>query len=201
MNFYNLNQIIEQSKVSEQADIRRATTRPAVTAAKPVVKPAVPGAKPAVPGAKPAAPGAKPAVPAKTIGLDENPDLSKDPNGFKTSKKPIPLNFRTAEADATIQTKEGPVNSKVGDAIMTGTEGEQWPIPADRFKQTYDVLKTGIAAKKNIPVFAKIMNEPFQVKVSWSNNLLQGKINDVLVQYGVGDYGVVGNAIFKKTYH
>jgi hypothetical protein len=139
------------------------------------------------------------AVITETIGLDENPDLSQD--GFKTSKKPIPLNFRTAENNETIQTKEGPVNAKAGMVIMTGTEGEQWPIPADKFKQTYDVLKPGIAAKKDIPVFAKIMNEPFQVKVSWSNDLLQGKIDDVLVQYGVGDYGVVDKEIFKKTYH
>ena len=60
MNFYNLNQIIEQSKVSEQADIRRAT-KPAVKPVTPAVKPAVAGAKPAVAGAKPAVAGAKPA--------------------------------------------------------------------------------------------------------------------------------------------
>jgi hypothetical protein len=68
MNFYNLNQIIEQSKVSEQADIRRATkpavkpVTPAVKPVTPAVKPAVAGAKPAVAGAKPAVAGAKPAV-------------------------------------------------------------------------------------------------------------------------------------------
>ena len=56
MNFYELNQIIEQSKVSEVV-----VNRPGFTATgQPVAKPAPPaGAKP---GAKPTVPGAKPAV-------------------------------------------------------------------------------------------------------------------------------------------
>ena len=37
---------------------------------------------------------------------------------------------------------------------MTGTEGEQWPIPSNKFEQTYDVLEQGLAAKKNINVFS-----------------------------------------------
>jgi len=136
----------------------------------------------------------------EAIGADEKPELSQDPNAFQTAKKPIPLNFRFAEGDETIQTKEGPVRATAGAAIMTGTEGEQWPIPRDKFEQTYDVLEPGTAAKKDIPVFAKEMSEPFQVKVSWSDDLLQGEPGDYLVQYGPGDYGVVGREIFGKTY-
>ena len=136
----------------------------------------------------------------EVVGADENPDLSQDPGAFETAKKPIPLEFRVAEEDETIQTKEGPVEASAGAAIMTGTEGEQWPIPAEKFAETYDVLEPGKAAKKDIPVFAKEMPEPFQVKVSWSDALLQGEAGDYLVQYGVGDYGVVGREIFRKTY-
>jgi len=136
----------------------------------------------------------------ETIGLDEQPDLSQDPDAFETAKRPIPLDYKIAEENETIQTKEGPVNAVAGDAIMTGTEGENWPIPAEKFEQTYDVLEPGIAAKKNIPVFAKEMPEPFQVKVSWSEDLLQGEAGDYLVEYGPGDYGVVGAEIFRKTY-
>ena len=58
----------------------------------------------------------------ETVGLEDNPDLSQD--GFQTAKKPIPLEFRYAETDETIETKEGSVGAKAGDAIMTGTEGE-----------------------------------------------------------------------------
>ena len=136
----------------------------------------------------------------EAIGADENPDLSQEPDAFETAKKPIPLNFRYAEDGETIETKEGPVNANAGDAVMTGTEGEQWPIPRESFEQTYDILEPGVAAKKDIPVFAKEMQEPFQVKVTWSDDLLQGEPGDFLVQYGPGDYGVVGREIFRKTY-
>ena len=136
----------------------------------------------------------------KVVGAGNNPELSEDPQSFKTAKKPIPLDFRYAEQKEVVQTKEGPVNASPGDAIMTGTKGENWPIPAEKFKQTYDVLSPGKAAKKNIPVFAKEMQEPFQVKVSWSADLLQGEPGDFLVQYGPGDYGVVGAEIFRETY-
>jgi hypothetical protein len=136
----------------------------------------------------------------ETIGLDENPNLADDPDAFETAKKPIPLEYRVAEVDETIQTKEGPVSAIAGDAIMTGTEGENWPIPAEKFAETYDVLEPGLAAKKNIPVWAKEMAERFQVKVSWSDDLLQGEVGDYLVEYGPGDYGVVGAEIFRKTY-
>ena len=136
----------------------------------------------------------------ETIGLDDTPDLSADADAFETAKKPIPLGFRIAEEDEVIQTKEGPVRASAGDAIMTGTEGENWPIPAAKFEQTYDVIEPGTAAKKDIPVFAKEMPEEFQVKVSWSEDLLQGVPGDFLVQYGPGDYGVVGREIFRKTY-
>ena len=136
----------------------------------------------------------------ETIGLDDAPDLSQDPDGFETAKLPIPLEFEYSKRDGVIRTKEGEVSFKAGDAIMTGTEGEEWPIPAEKFAETYDDLGDGTAAKKNIPVFAKEMTEPFQVKVSWSDDLLQGEAGDYLVQYGVGDYGVVGREIFGKTY-
>ena len=105
----------------------------------------------------------------EAIGAEENPELSEDPEAFQTATKPIPLGFRFAETDETIETKEGPVTATAGAAIMTGTEGEQWPIPAEKFAETYDVLEPGKAAKKDIPVFAKEMSEPFQVKVSWSD--------------------------------
>jgi len=134
------------------------------------------------------------------IGKDVNPDLSQDENSFKTFKKPIPLDYRIANNDETIKTKEGPVKARKGDSIMTGTKGENWPIPSDKFKQTYDILGKGKAAKKKIEIYAKELLKPTKVKVSWSDNLLNGNPGDYLVQYGEGDYGVVEKGIFKDTY-
>jgi len=74
MNFYELNQIIEQSKVSEVV-----VNRPGFTATgQPVAKPAPPaGAKPTVPGAKPTVPGAKPTVPGAKPAVTGSPKRAK----------------------------------------------------------------------------------------------------------------------------
>jgi len=127
-------------------------------------------------------------------------DLTNDPSAQQVQKKAIPLQFRIAEQPETIQTKEGPVKAPVGAYIMTGTKGENWPIPADKFKETYDIIDDQHAAKKPLPVPAKQMQEDFFVTVSWSPDKLNGKPGDWLVQYGPGDYGVVGAGIFDETY-
>ena len=57
-----------------------------------------------------------------------------------------------------------------------------------------------IAIPKSKVVYAKQMREPFYVKVSWNDSALVGKAGDYLLEYGIGDYGVVSKEIFQKTY-
>ena len=64
-------------------------------------------------------------------------DLTNDPSAQQVQKKAIPLQFRIAEQPETVQTLEGSIEAPAGAYIMTGTKGENWPIPADKFKQTY----------------------------------------------------------------
>ena len=44
------------------------------------------------------------------------------------------------------------------------------------------------------------MAKPFQVKVSWQDQLLEGKNGDWLVEYGPGDVGVVAADVFEDSY-
>ena len=127
-------------------------------------------------------------------------ELTNDPSAQQVQKKAIPLQFRIAEQPETVQTLEGAVEAPAGAYIMTGTKGENWPIPADKFKETYDIIDKQHAAKKPIPVPAKQMDQNFFVTVSWSPDKLQGEPGDWLVQYGPGDYGVVEAGIFDETY-
>ena len=131
-------------------------------------------------------------------------DLNTDPSAQKVQKKAIPLQFRVTDRPETIETLEGSVEAPTGAYIMTGTKGENWPIPADKFEETYDIIDAwgdgGKASKKAIPVPAKQMQEDFFVTVSWSPDKLNGKPGDWLVQYGPGDYGVVEASIFDETY-
>ena len=132
-------------------------------------------------------------------------DLNTDSSAKMVMKKAIPLQFRIAEETENVKTLEGLIEAPPGSYIMTGTKGENWPIPPDKFNKTYDI-KTGLgtasgtASKKAIPVPAKQMKEDFFVSVSWSKGDLQGHKGDWLVQYGLGDHGVVGEDIFVETY-
>jgi len=133
-------------------------------------------------------------------------DLANNAQAKKVQKKPMPVAVCFADSDGVCQTKEGDVYYKKGDAIMTGVEGEKWPIERRKFDDTYEaVLPTkhgddGQYSKKPIGVLALQMNEPFYVNVSWADDQIEGKSGDWLVQYAPDDFGVVSQSIFEKTY-
>lgn len=127
-------------------------------------------------------------------------NLRKATNSIRVFKKPIVLKFEYSTKNQTIMTKEGPATCSVGDAIMTGTKGERWPIKREDFLRTYTLTGTNQCYKKPIEVRAIKLNFPFKVKVAWSKSMLTGKPGDILVQYGPGDFGIVSAEIFAETY-
>jgi hypothetical protein len=110
-----------------------------------------------------------------------------------------------------IKTRETPAGEpgvafKAGDAILTGTAKESWPIAKAKFEQTYApaqgsrVGKDGKFFKKPTPVLGLEMDAPFAVTASWGR--LEGRPGDWLVQYDDAgkDFGIVGQQIFAQTY-
>lgn len=146
------------------------------------------------------------------FGDDENPVVQGMKGAFLTFKLPIPAMYSMNNEQGDVQTKEGPVLAKVDDYIMTGVEGEHWPIDKEKFEKSYDFLdpkkpRNGLAVKKFIQVYAvqpakqkgtPYSDKPFKVKASWGD--LDGKIEDYLVQYDTGGYGIVTYSIFLKSY-
>lgn len=136
-------------------------------------------------------------------------DLRENYLAHEVYKLPIVLKYEIAQTEKLVSTNEGFQTAKMGDAILTGTgtnrdgtKGEKWPIPAENFKQTYDIdiEGPGTCAKKKITVLALEMDAPFSVKPPWSDKPLNGEKGDYLVQYGPGDMGIVAKDIFKETY-
>jgi len=132
--------------------------------------------------------------------------LGKVNNALSVQKKAISVAVTFAETDGVCETKEGNVSYRAGDAIMTGVEGEQWPIVRSSFDATYEPIaptrtgENGNYSKKPITVYALQMDEPFYVDVSWGSGRLEGKPGDWLLQYASDDYGIVSKSIFEKTY-
>nr|WP_274458080.1 hypothetical protein [Fructobacillus sp. CRL 2054] len=55
-------------------------------------------------------------------------------------KKPVICEARIAEHTEYIETLEGTMKANIGDYIITGIKGEQWPVKSDIFKRTYEVI-------------------------------------------------------------
>lgn len=105
-----------------------------------------------------------------------------------------------------LATLEGDVSYEAGSAILTGAEGDTWPVERAKFYTSYEAIngtthgQDGTYQKRPIPVLAMQLTEPASVKVGYANDPINGKAGDWLLQYGEGDFGIVSQAIFEKTY-
>lgn len=111
-----------------------------------------------------------------------------------------------AISDGVVSTLEGDVRCSAGDAILTGVQGERWPVARKNFDAMYEPAggfspgELGKYRKKSSSyTLAKQMDVPFTVKV-WNGDLLTGKAGDWLTQYQDGQQGIVADDIFRKTY-
>jgi PGDYG protein len=133
-------------------------------------------------------------------------DLRHDRAAHRARKLAIAMAVEFAKADGMLETREGPVQYALGDALLTGTEGERWPVPRNRFDETYEPIaplrpgKPGTYRKRPQVVWAKPMREAFIVELGGARGTLQGSAGDWLLQYAPGDMSVVSASVFAKTY-
>lgn len=124
----------------------------------------------------------------------------------RARKREQAVHVRFAEQAATVETLEGIVHAKLGDAIVTGLFGEDWPVSRDAFAGKYDAvppLQMGAPGRYlSLPleVLAVEMNAPFDVVLADGHSRLTGRPGDWLVDYRDGSLGIVNAAIFDATY-
>ena len=56
----------------------------------------------------------------------------------KFVKKPVVIEAYQTDKEMIIQTLEGPMQASVGDWIITGIRGEEYPCKPDVFDRTYE---------------------------------------------------------------
>lgn len=59
----------------------------------------------------------------------------------KVIKKPIPVNARQVKEKTIVNTIEGQLTAQPGDWIITGVDGEEWPVKKSIFEKTYKVIE------------------------------------------------------------
>lgn len=56
----------------------------------------------------------------------------------KYRKKPVIIEAYQTDKEMVIHTLEGDMKAEIGDYIITGVRGEQYPCKADIFEETYE---------------------------------------------------------------
>ncbi len=111
-----------------------------------------------------------------------------------------------AEATGLIDTREGAVHVRTGDAIVTGPEGDRWRVSRQHFADKYasrDATRPNAAGpyvSRPYRVLARRMSDAFEVWLADGVSRLTGRPGDWLVDYGDGSLGIVAADVFADTY-
>lgn len=105
----------------------------------------------------------------------------------------------------TVATREGLVSALTGDAIVTGEQGERWPVKRSEFEKLYvpetaglEFGQAGTYRKVVAECRAKRMNAPFRVTIE--GGVLEGKAGDWIVVNSQSSLAVVAGDTFGATY-
>lgn len=138
--------------------------------------------------------------------MTSNLDLGRDPKAIRARKRPQTIAAAFARADGACETLEGPVHYRAGDAIVTGTQGERWPVERQKFLAAYEpepplaAGQDGQYVSRPREVLARRIEQAGQVTVGRASDTLRGEPGDWLVQYDDGSYGIIRSDIFASTY-
>lgn len=126
--------------------------------------------------------------------------------GQRYVKCPVAVPVRFAVDSGVLTTREGPVSYAQGDALLTGVEGEQWPIERGRFEITYEPCcptqygENGLYIKKLAVVHAVRNKTARHVPLGSAGQMIQAKPGDWLVADATDSVWVVADTIFEATY-
>lgn len=59
----------------------------------------------------------------------------------KVRKIPVVVDAIQTDSDQYIETLEGTMKASAGDWIVTGVDGERYPVKPDIFKKTYEIIR------------------------------------------------------------
>jgi PGDYG protein len=132
--------------------------------------------------------------------------VSSLPGRILARKLPGEVQIRFTPVECTVQTHEGVVHARPGDAIVTGMTGEHWRVSRAHFANKYRAVpptvdgQDGRYASLPNTIMAVPMTQAFEVVLADGVSRLKGRAGDWLVDYGDGSLGIVSQAIFTTTY-
>lgn len=128
------------------------------------------------------------------------------PDSVMVERLPLTFAVRFATHEGVCQTLEGPVAYQPGAALITGSEGEQWPVEAETFFATYAPASTvsrgedGLYVRLPQRLMARQLTAPLDIVLAEDRGILHGRAGDWLVERSSGSRAIVAADIFPKTY-
>ena len=139
--------------------------------------------------------------------LTSSPKLSDEFSGvIPARRKPSVFAVEFATTAGTLQTLEGAVAYEVGSAIVTGIQGECWPVPRTYFETAYEPTdngqfgQNGLFRRRPEPVLATKLQKDIRILLSEHRGTLSGHAGDWLIERNSGDRSIVAAEIFALTY-
>jgi hypothetical protein len=129
-----------------------------------------------------------------------------NPRRVEARKLERMVQVRFTPVACTVETAEGTVQAKPGDAIITGIAGEHWRVSRSRFGEKYRAVPPTVEGESGryhslrYRVLALQMEHPFEVVLADGVSRLVGHDGDWLIDYGDGSLGIISKPIFASTY-
>lgn len=89
--------------------------------------------------------------------------------------------IQNSKESKVIQTLEGEVIANVGDYVVTGVNGEQYPVSKETFERKYEKVNETTYRKKKGQVKAFQLEDDISITLSDNRGVLSGKTGDFLV--------------------
>ena len=115
-------------------------------------------------------------------------------------------NVKFATDNGVLETHEGPIRYQKGDALVTGADGERWPVTLALFRKIYVPAgdytygQDGDYRKVQRNANALRLAGPRSFALSRGRGALSGKAGDWIVDYGRGDLSIVAEKQFGTYY-
>ncbi|UAK24309.1 PGDYG domain-containing protein [Sphingomonas nostoxanthinifaciens] len=138
--------------------------------------------------------------------MTDTPDLTGAPHAVIARMRPIARAVWFADVGGICDTLEGPVRYAPGDAIVTGEQGEQWPVRRDRFLARYrrvpptEAGGDGHYTKRATDVLALKLATAIRLALTGGSGVLEGQPGDWLIDYRDGSHAIVRDDIFAQSY-
>lgn len=137
---------------------------------------------------------------------DYSATLQKASGAVTANKRAFSVQLHFTDCDCWVQTLEGEIEARAGDAIVTGLAGEQWPVSREDVARKYRPIaptefgSDGMYLSLPVQVLALSMDRTFVVVMRDGCSRLSGKAGDWLVDYGDGSLGIVAAPLFTSMY-